>query len=90
MFGDKLGVDMHTVTAAAGALNNLTTCVARCHLELAAIVVSPYAAGLACLVEDEMELGVTLIDMGGGTTTFAVFFDGNLVYTDACRSAAAM
>ena len=48
-----------------------------------ALVVGPYAAGLACLVEDESELGVTVIDMGGGTTTIAVFFDGNLVFTDS-------
>ncbi len=44
---------------------------------------SPYASGLACLVEDESELGVTVIDMGGGTTTIAVFFDGNLVFADS-------
>ena len=83
MFGDKLGVDMHLVTAAAGPLRNLQTCVQRCHLDIQALVVSPYAAGLATLVEDEMELGVTVIDMGGGTTTIAVFFDGNVVFTDA-------
>ena len=83
MFGDKLGVDMHLVTAAAGPLRNLQTCVQRCHLDIQALVVSPYAAGLATLVEDEMELGVTVIDMGGGTTTIAVFFDGNAVFTDA-------
>ena len=41
----------------------------RCHLDIDDVVVSPYASGLACLVEDEMDLGVTLIDMGGGTTT---------------------
>src|SRR3546814_9224508 len=45
--------------------------------------VSPFAAGLAALVEDEMDLGVTVIDMGGGTTTIAVFFDGNVVFTDS-------
>src|SRR5690606_11597112 len=48
-----------------------------------ALVVSPYAAGVAALVEDEMDLGVTLVDMGGGTTSLAVFFDGNVVYTDS-------
>jgi cell division protein FtsA len=71
------------VTAAAGAVKNLTTCVARCHLDLRAIVVSPYAAGLAALVDDEMDLGVTVIDMGAGTTSLAVFFDGHVVYTDS-------
>ena len=53
------------------------------HLELEALVVSPYAAGLSCLVEDEVGLGVTVIDMGGGTTTIGVFFDGNLVFADS-------
>jgi len=44
--------------------------------------VSPYASGLASLVEDEMELGVTVIDMGGGTTTIAVFYEHNVIFTD--------
>jgi cell division protein FtsA len=51
-------------------------------LSVAGFVVSPYAAGLATLVEDEMDLGVTLVDMGGGTTTIALFFGGNVIYTD--------
>jgi cell division protein FtsA len=83
MYGERLGVDMHLITAAAGPLRNLQTCVGRCHLDTKALVVSPYAAGLATLVEDEMELGVTVIDMGGGTTSIAVFFDGNVVFTDS-------
>ena len=82
MYGQKLGVNMHVVTAQSGAVRNLATCIGRCHLEIAALVISPYAAGLAALVEDETELGVTVIDMGGGTTGIAVFFDGNLVFTD--------
>jgi cell division protein FtsA len=85
MFGDRLGVDMHLITAQSSALRNLAACVARCHLEIDAMVVSPYAAGLACLVEDEMDLGATVIDMGGGTTSIAVFFDGNVVFTDCVR-----
>jgi cell division protein FtsA len=83
MYGERLGVDMHVVTAASGPVRNLTTCIARCHLDIAALVVSPYAAGLASLVDDEMDLGVCVVDMGGGTTTLAVFFDGNVVYTDS-------
>jgi len=83
MYAQKLGVNMHIVSAQAGAVRNLANCIGRCHLEIAALVVSPYAAGLACLVEDEAELGVTVVDMGGGTTTIAVFFDGNLVFTDS-------
>jgi cell division protein FtsA len=82
MYGDRLGVSMHIVTAAAGAARNIATCVNRCHLEVSALVVSPYASGLATLVEDEKDLGVTVIDMGGGTTSIAVFFDGQVVFTD--------
>ena len=47
------------------------------------MVVEPYAAGLSCLVEDEKDLGVTLVDMGGGTTTIAVFYDGQVVFADS-------
>ena len=82
MYGERLGVAMHVVTAASGPLRNLATCVERCHLDVAALVVSPYAAGLAALVEDETDLGVTLVDMGGGTTTIAVFGEGQVLHTD--------
>lgn len=82
MVGGRLGVDAHIVTAAEAPVRNLSTCVARCHLDVAACVVSPYAAGLACLVPDEMDLGVTLVEMGGGTTGIAVFRDGDCVFTD--------
>lgn len=83
MFGDTLSVNMHLVSAGAGAMRNLRTCVERCHLDIEAMVAAPYAAALSCLVEDEMDLGVTLIDMGGGTTTVAVFYDGSVVFTDS-------
>lgn len=83
MYGERLGVNMHVVTAAGGPRRNLAVCVERCHLNIEAMVVSSYASGLACLVEDEKDLGVTLVDMGGGTTTIAVFFDGSLVHVDS-------
>ncbi|HUD51926.1 cell division protein FtsA [Parvibaculum sp.] len=83
MFGEKLGVDVHMVSALRGPLRNLELCIERCHLSVAGIAVSPYASGLACLVEDEMDLGVAVIDMGGGTTSLAVFFEGAMVYCDS-------
>jgi cell division protein FtsA len=82
MLGERLGVNMHVVTASAASVRNHTSAVGRSHLEIDALVVSPYASGLACLVEDEIGLGVTVIDMGGGTTTIGVFFDGNLIFAD--------
>ena len=82
MFGSRLGVAMHLITAAAGPVRNLATCVGRCHLAIEGFVVSSYAAGLGALVEDELDLGVTVIDMGGGATTIAVFVDGGVVAVD--------
>jgi cell division protein FtsA len=82
MLGERLGVNMHVVTASAASVRNQSAAVGRSHLEVDALVVSPYASGLACLVEDEIGLGVTVIDMGGGTTTIGVFFDGNLIFAD--------
>jgi cell division protein FtsA len=83
MFGKKLGVNMHIVAVKPAAVRNITAAVGRCRLEIGGLVVGPYAAGLAALVEDETELGVTIIDMGAGTTTIGVFFDGNLIFADS-------
>jgi cell division protein FtsA len=83
MIGSRLGVNMHIVTAGAAPVRNHSAAIGRAMLEADAFVVSPYAAGLSCLVEDEMNLGVTVIDMGGGTTTVGVFVGGNLVFADS-------
>jgi cell division protein FtsA len=83
MCGERLGVRMHLVSAEASALRNLEAVIGRCHLDVENFVVAPYAAGLASLVEDEMDLGVTVIDMGGGVTSMAVFVDGHAVWTDS-------
>ena len=66
--------------AADSGLRNLINCVNRCDLEVIAPVNTGYASGLACLVQDEMDLGVTLIDLGGGTTNIATFGDGELTW----------
>ncbi len=80
MHGHALAVHVHEISAAATAIRNVTTCVERCHLNVSDVVANPYAAGLATLVADETELGVTVIDMGGGATSFAVFLDGSPVF----------
>jgi cell division protein FtsA len=85
MFGDRLGVNMHLVTADTGAVRNLAAAIGRCRLDVEDVVVSAYAAGLGVLVGDELELGATLIDMGGGTTTVAVFLGGDCIHTDMIR-----
>lgn len=82
MVGQRLGVSLHVISATSGPVRNLATCVSRCHLDIAARVVAPYASALGCLVDDEIALGCTVIDMGGGITSIAVFFDGELIHTD--------
>jgi cell division protein FtsA len=82
MFGQALGVHLHAVTANVGAIKNLTTCIADTHLAVDRYCVSPYASGLSVLVDDEKELGATIVDMGGGTTEIGVFLDGVLVHAD--------
>lgn len=83
MIGSQLDVQLHAVTVNQAALRNLVTCIERAHLEVDRVVLSPLAAGRACLSPDEIELGATLIDMGGGTTTIGVFSEGDLVFADA-------
>lgn len=83
MFGASLDVDMHFVLAGIGPLRNLAHCIERCHLRMKSVMVSPYAAGLAVLTDDERDLGVTVIEMGGGITSAAIFRDDKLVHTEA-------
>ena len=83
MTGEELGVDMHVVTAEALPIRNLLACIERCHLQVDALVATPYASGLSALVDDEAELGTLVIDMGGGTTTAAVFHEGRFVHAES-------
>src|SRR5690606_36079435 len=82
MMGDQLGVDMHVLTADAAPLRNLELCVNRSHLSVERMVATPYASGLAALVDDEAEMGAACIDMGGGTTTISLFAEGKFIYAD--------
>ncbi|WP_420433518.1 cell division protein FtsA [Hyphobacterium sp.] len=83
MYGRKLAVNMHIVTAPVGPLRNLLNCIEGCHLDLRTVVAAPYAAGLSALSDDEIELGATLIDMGAETTSAAVFANGSLARLSA-------
>ncbi len=80
MTGSVLFAQMHLIAAGFGPIRTLATAIARCHLDIEQVVAAPYASGLACLVEDEMDLGSLIIDMGAGTTSFAVFADGNIAF----------
>ncbi len=83
MCGQSLRVDAHLLTGETGALQNLGNCLDRSHLDITAFCLEGYAAGLATLVEDEMDLGCTVIDIGGGVTSFAVFQGGAMIYAGA-------
>ncbi|MDD3020455.1 MAG: cell division protein FtsA [Alphaproteobacteria bacterium] len=83
LFGQHLDVDVHMVTGSMGPLRNMASCIQSSHLDITALCSAPYASGLACLVEDEMDMGCVVVDMGGGTTSIAVFYGKELIYTDA-------
>lgn len=82
MHAHTLGIRMLAATAGRSAVQNIATCVSRCHLEISRLVAAPYAAGLSSLVGDERELGSILIDIGGGVSSFCVFHGGVAVHMD--------
>lgn len=82
MFCQRIGVAMHAVGARPSPLQNLKLAIERCHLNVKGTQFSAYASGLATLTPDESQLGATVIDMGGGTTSIAVFLEGQLVHAD--------
>ena len=82
MFCQRIGVAMHAVAVKPSPLQNLKLAVERCHLNVAGTLFSAAASGQAVLTEDEKQLGATVIDMGGGVTSVAVFLEGHLVYAD--------
>jgi cell division protein FtsA len=83
MVGDVLGAELNVVSSDAAAARNLMLAIERCHLRVAAVVATPYAAGLSTLEDDEVELGSALVDFGAGSTTVGVFVEGRLVHVDA-------
>jgi cell division protein FtsA len=83
MVGETLGVDMHVLTGDAAPARNLELSINRSHLSVERMVATPYASGLAALVDDELEMGAACIDMGGGTTTISVFSEGRFVHGDS-------
>lgn len=82
MYGDNLSLDLGVVTVEQAHLKNLGLAVERAHLSVAGFVIAPYASARAVLAEDEKALGVTVVDMGGATTSFAVFHENHLVMAD--------
>ena len=81
LMGRSLTAKMHVVTSDQQVLKNILHCVHRCHLNVRSVIASSVASGYATLTEDEMEMGVTLIDMGGDTTEISIFYEGNVIHT---------
>ena len=79
LFANRLGVDIHVIAADPAPLRNIDTVIRSAHLGVKAIVASPIAAALACLSEEERELGVALIELGADVTNVSVHFGGMLV-----------
>ncbi len=81
MSGVRLEVQVHLVTAAVSAVQNVTKCVARCGLQVDDLILHQLASAESVLSDDEKELGIGLIDIGAGTTDIAVFADGAISHT---------
>jgi cell division protein FtsA len=77
----RLEARVHLVTAATTSIHNVTKCAERCGLHIAELVLEPLASAEAVLTEDEKEIGVALVDIGGGTTDVVIYVDGSLVHT---------
>ncbi|HMU64108.1 MAG TPA: cell division protein FtsA [Nitrosomonas sp.] len=81
MSGIRLEVKVHIVTGAVSAAQNIIKCVHRCGLEVRDLILQPLASAIAVLSDDEKDLGVCLVDIGGGTTDIAVFTNGAIRHT---------
>ena len=81
MSGVRLEVKVHIVTGAVSAAQNIIKCVRRCGIEVKDLILQPLASSRAALSEDEKDLGVCLLDIGGGTTDIAVFTHGAIRHT---------
>lgn len=81
MSGIKLEADFHIITAQTTAIHNINKCVRRANLEIDSLILEPIASSMAVLTKEEKEAGVALIDIGGGTTDIAIFYDNIIRHT---------
>ena len=75
MYAKELSCQIHVIAANSLTLKNLTNCFAKCHIEVADVILSIYADGLVSLTDDEKETGGIIIDMGSHITSFGMFFE---------------
>jgi len=83
MHAQSLKVNMHCVKAEVGALQNVIAVAEKNHLETDCLCIAPYAAGLAALKKDEMDMGCLVIDIGAGVTSYAIFHQGSMIHAGA-------
>lgn len=81
MSGTRLESKVHIVTGSVSAIHNIVKCIRRCDLEVDEIILEQLASSYAVLSDDEKQLGVCLIDIGGGTTDIAIFSEGSIYHT---------
>jgi cell division protein FtsA len=81
MAGGRLEVDTHIITGSTSFITNVLKCVQRAGLETLAVVFEPLASSAATLLQEERQVGVVLLDIGGGTTDIAVYSLGSAIYT---------
>ena len=81
MSGVRLEAKVHLVTCAGNAAQNIEKCIRRCGLEVEDMILEQLASSCSVLTEDEKELGVCLVDIGGGTTDIAIFTEGSIRHT---------
>jgi cell division protein FtsA len=81
MSGVRLEADFHIITAQTNAINNVNKCIRRAGLEIQDLILEPLASSLAVLNDEEKEAGICLIDIGGGTTDIAIFYDNIIRHT---------
>ncbi|MDB5452599.1 MAG: cell division protein FtsA, partial [Caulobacteraceae bacterium] len=83
MFGRSLGLELLIVSISENFFQTIGHCVERAHLQFEGVVAAPFASALAALEDDEMDLGCICVDMGGGSTSVAVFHQGSLAHVDS-------
>jgi cell division protein FtsA len=81
MSGVRLEAKVHLVTCAANAAQNIEKCIRRCGLDVEEVILEQLASSYSVLTDDERELGVCLVDIGGGTTDIAIFTEGSIRHT---------
>lgn len=81
MAGAKFEANVHIVTAAVSSIQNVIKCANRCGLNVRDVVLSPLASTYSLLTDDEKDLGVAMLDIGGGTTDLVIFLNGSVVYS---------